>query len=85
MRSASQLLRNRCGSAEFFDPTPIRFFVPLNRNVLSYHSNDNKNNFLNKIEMSPAYKKHSFVYWKVSDIISDFDSMTSPAMFGWGT
>ena len=38
---------------------------------VSYHSKDKKNNLLNAIEMSDAYKQHKFVYWKVLDMFRD--------------
>ena len=54
---------------------------------VSYHSRDNLNKLLNEIEMSAAYKKHTFVYWKVSDIFSDdYVSYTFTTLQGgWGT
>ena len=54
---------------------------------VSYHSRDNKNNLLNTIEGSEAYRKHTFVFWKVSDIFSDdYVSYTFTTLQGgWGT
>jgi hypothetical protein len=45
---------------------------------VSYHSTDRKNNLLNMIEMAPAYEKHTFVYWKVSDMFIDPAAPSSP-------
>jgi hypothetical protein len=50
----------------------------LDEVYVSYHSTDRKNNLLNMIEMSPAYEKHTFEYWKVSDIFRDPYASSSP-------